>query len=83
MSNQPGNIRAYTNLLSPPVMDRSDINYIEIRDRFGDMNAILFRGPHEDMFTLCTKKDRDWAAILTQRGYLNPSKAETIKSILG
>lgn len=66
---EPGTIRVLGGVLRPPLLETAEATVIEFYDRFGDMNALLYRALSDDMWALVTRKDEDWGATLTRLGY--------------
>jgi len=69
---EPGTIRVLGGVLRPPLLETSKATVIEFFDRFGDMNAVLYRALSDDMWALVTCKDEDWGATLVRLGYSKP-----------
>jgi hypothetical protein len=59
-------------IFMPPLLETHEATVIEFYDKFGDMNALLFRQFSDDMWALVTKLDEDWPAALVRLGYLQP-----------
>lgn len=70
MEGRPGTIRVMAGPLRQ-LLETHEASVIEFRDRFGDLNAVVFRQFNDDMWCLITKQDPDWDAILVRLGYLD------------
>ena len=56
-------------VMKPPLCITDDAHTIEIRDRFGDLMALMVRVLSEDGWGLITKDDPDWDTALVRYGF--------------
>ena len=63
-------IRVCESVLKRPLYETNKANLIEFYGDNGELNALLFRQFHKDLYMLVTKADPDWAATLIRLGYV-------------